>query len=36
MSHRNAMTTLTRWVLRHKKLVLGLWVILALARRSRP
>jgi putative drug exporter of the RND superfamily len=31
MSHRNAMTTLTRWVLRHKKLVLGLWVVLALA-----
>ena len=31
MSNRNAMTTLTRWVLRHKKLVLGLWVVLALA-----
>ena len=31
MSNRNAMTTLTRWVLRHKKLVLGFWVVLALA-----
>ena len=31
MSDRNAMTTLTRWVLRHKKLVLGLWVVLAIA-----
>jgi RND superfamily putative drug exporter len=31
MSERNAMTTLTRWVLRHKKLVAGLWLVLALA-----
>jgi len=29
MSNRNSMTTLTRWVLRHKKLVVGLWLVLA-------
>jgi len=29
MSKRNSMTTLTRWVLTHKKLVVGLWAILA-------
>jgi RND superfamily putative drug exporter len=31
MSERNAMTSVTRWVLGHKKLVAGLWVVLALA-----
>src|SRR5688500_14402887 len=31
MSERNAMAALTRWVLGHKKLVAGLWVVLALA-----
>jgi RND superfamily putative drug exporter len=31
MSKRNSMTTLTRWVLLHKKLVVGLWAILAVA-----
>ena len=30
MSKRNSMTTLTRWVLRHKKLVVGLWLVLAI------
>ena len=27
MSKRNAMTALTRWVLRHKRLVVGLWLV---------
>jgi len=31
MSNRNAMTTLTRWVLAHKKLVVGIWIALAIA-----
>jgi RND superfamily putative drug exporter len=31
MSKRNSMITLTRWVLGHKKLVVGLWVVLAVA-----
>ena len=31
MSKRNAMATLTRWVLGHKKLVVGLWIALAIA-----
>jgi RND superfamily putative drug exporter len=31
MSKRNAMATITRWVLGHKKLVVGLWVALAVA-----
>ncbi|WP_205697660.1 hypothetical protein [Conexibacter sp. SYSU D00693] len=31
MPTRRALTTTTRWVLRHKKLVVGLWVALALA-----
>jgi len=31
MSNRNAMTTLTRWVLKHKTLVVGLWLVLAIA-----
>src|SRR5215210_1790039 len=31
MSKRNSMTALTRWVLSHKKLVVGLWVLLAVA-----
>jgi RND superfamily putative drug exporter len=31
MSKRNSMTTLTRWVLGHKKLVVGLWIVLAAA-----
>jgi putative drug exporter of the RND superfamily len=31
MSKRDAMATLTRWVLGHKKLVVGLWVALAVA-----
>src|SRR5919109_3192699 len=31
MSERNAMGTLTRWVMSHKKLVVALWVALALA-----
>ena len=31
MSERHVMTTLTRWVLGHKKLVVGLWVVLAVA-----
>ena len=31
MSNRNAMTTLTRWVLGHKLLVGGLWIVLAIA-----
>ncbi|MEY2432609.1 MAG: hypothetical protein QOC92_2334, partial [Acidimicrobiaceae bacterium] len=31
MSKRNSMTTLTRWVLGHKKLVVGLWIVLAVA-----
>ena len=36
MSDRNAMTTLTRWVLRHKKLVVGLWVVARRSPASRP
>ena len=31
MSNRNAMATLTRWVLGHKKLVVGLWIVLAIS-----
>ena len=31
MSERGAMTTLTRWVLGHRKLVVALWVVLAAA-----
>jgi putative drug exporter of the RND superfamily len=31
MSERNAMATITGWVLGHKKLVVGLWVALAVA-----
>jgi RND superfamily putative drug exporter len=31
MSERNAMATVTRWVLGHKRLVVGLWVALAVA-----
>jgi RND superfamily putative drug exporter len=31
MSDRNAMATLTRWVLDHKKLVAGLWIVLAIS-----
>src|ERR1700754_4688194 len=31
MSKRNSMTTLARWVLSHKKLVVGLWVMVAVA-----
>src|SRR5690348_15697344 len=31
MSRRKAMTTLTRWVLGHKKLVVALWVVLTAA-----
>ena len=31
MSKRNAMAALTRWVLAHKKIVVGVWVALALA-----
>jgi RND superfamily putative drug exporter len=31
MSERNAMETFTRWVMGHKKLVVALWVALALA-----
>ena len=31
MSQQNAMTRLTRWVLDHKKLVVGLWVIVTIA-----
>ena len=31
MTERNAMATLTRWVLAHKKIVAGLWLVLALA-----
>ena len=30
MSNRNAMATLTKWVLGHKKLVVGLWIVLAI------
>ena len=30
MSERNAMASLTRWVLGHKRLVLGLWVVLTI------
>ncbi len=30
MAQRNSMTTLTRWVLAHKKLVVGLWLVLAI------
>jgi RND superfamily putative drug exporter len=30
MSERNAMASLTRWVLAHKRLVLGLWLLLAI------
>jgi RND superfamily putative drug exporter len=30
MSTRNSMTTLTRWVLGHKQLVVALWIVLAL------
>src|SRR3954471_21836570 len=30
MSNRTAMAGLTRWVLRHKKLVVGLWIALAI------
>lgn len=31
MSNRNAMTALTTWVLRHRKLVAGVWIVLAIA-----
>ena len=31
MSNRSALSTLTRWVLRHKKLVVGLWLVLTVA-----
>ncbi len=31
MSESNPMATVTRWVLGHKKLVVGIWVVLALA-----
>ena len=31
MSERSAMTTLTRWVLAHKKLVVAFWAVLAVA-----
>ncbi len=31
MSKRNSMATLTRWVLSHKGLVVGSWVMLAVA-----
>jgi hypothetical protein len=31
MTKRNSMTTLTRWVLGHKKLIVGLWLVLAIA-----
>jgi len=31
MSKRSAMTTLTRWVLAHKKLVVAFWAVLAIA-----
>ena len=30
MSERNAMAGLTRWVLAHKRLVLGLWLVVAI------
>src|SRR5437899_12674486 len=30
MSERNAIASLTRWVLRHKRLIVGLWLVLAL------
>ncbi len=30
MSNRNAMAALTRWVLGHKKLVVGVWLVLAI------
>jgi RND superfamily putative drug exporter len=30
MSKRNPMATLTQWVLRHKKLVVGVWLVLAI------
>jgi RND superfamily putative drug exporter len=30
MSNRNAMAALTRWVLGHKKLVVGVWIVLAI------
>jgi putative drug exporter of the RND superfamily len=30
MSERNAMASLTRWVLAHKRLVLGLWLVIAI------
>ncbi len=30
MAHHNAMAALTRWVLGHKKLVAGLWIVLAI------
>ena len=30
MSTTNAMATLTRWVLGHKKLVVGLWLVLTI------
>src|SRR5215218_8940508 len=31
MTRRNSITTLTGWVLSHKKLVVGLWLMLAVA-----
>src|SRR4051794_18114097 len=31
MSHRNAMSSLTRWVLAHKRFVAGLWLVLTIA-----
>src|SRR5688572_10947 len=31
MSERDAMATLTRWVLSHRKLIVGLWIALAVA-----
>src|SRR4051794_34471081 len=31
MTQRNAMSTITRWVLGHKRLVAGLWLVLTLA-----
>src|SRR5215213_3529215 len=31
MSERNAMANLTRWVLAHKRLVVGLWLVIAIA-----
>ena len=31
MSKRSSMTSLTRWVLAHRRLVLGLWLVVAVA-----